>query len=465
MNSILKQEKWFLLGLFFCALALRLVYFETFLRDNPCVLMFDSGQYHELATEITQGHGFAKPDGSPQFYRLPGYSLFLALCYKIFNFLKLSNIIQATLLVQIILASCIPVLIFLLALRMFPHDRRAAKIAGIIACIHHGFLIFSGLIMSESLFIIFFLLFLLMLFRLPVTTPIMLCAGLLLGCVSMIRSVGFALLIVSFLVIAMTVRPAYRAMIMLFIGWLLVIGIWLARNYMLTGYIFLDTLSGAHLLNHQAVPVLMKAEQIPHAQAKNKVYALFEEQKRAREKKLQRPLYDIELCHIAHQITKKLGKKYQYATLKHNFFNIFKTCFSLYASELLVIDSAGSLPDYDNNRTLGSMLKRYLMPDVSNTFIVYAIFFEIVLFLVILIGFFGVFTMIHDDSFVNFLNNFCMRMLPFMIVLLGISFACGFARLRLPLSPFFIIVSSRFWSLMAKKMIKKNDEEKRVTRD
>lgn len=452
MFKTLKQEKWFLLGIFFCAVIIRLLYFHVFLQDNPCVLAFDSGHYHELATQIADGKGFTKLDGTPQFYRLPGYSVFLAICYKLFDF----NIL-VTLLMQIILASLIPVLLFFLALRLFPHDLRTAKIAAVIGCIHHGFVIFSGLVMTESLFMLFFLLFLLMLFNSPITVGTMLSAGIFLGCASMMRSVGLPLLLLTLIVIftfTLTQQQKRKAMVMLCAGWLLVTGMLLARNFMLTGHIFLDTLSGAHLLNHHVVPVVMKAENITHAQAKQKVYTLFEERKQEKERLLQRPLHEIEQCYIAGRIAQQMTWRYFFFTaeVEHAVFNMIKTCFSLYAAELLVIDSGGQLPPYDNQRGLCAMIKRFLAPDVSNHLIVYAIYYEIILFCLLIFGFFGALLVIRDH---HFLNVFCTRMLPFMFVFIGLSFACGFARLRLPTEPFFIIVASRFWSLVMQR--KKGD--------
>lgn len=444
---IFKREKWFLWAIFFCALLIRLFYFHVFLQENPCMLAFDSGHYHELATQVVDGQGFTKLDGAPQFYRLPGYSIFLAACYKIFDF----NVL-ATLLVQILLASLIPILIFCLALQLFPDDIRAAKIAAVIGCLHHGLVIFSGLVMTETLFMLFFLLFLLLFFKVPVRFLTMLSAGILLGCASLIRSVGLPLLFVSLLVILffkISWRQKRVAMIALSIGWLLVIGLWLARNYMLTGAIFLDTLSGAHLLNHQAIPVMMKAENITHTQAKKRVYALFDEQKREQEAYLQRPLRDIEASHVAGSVTIHICKRYMFSTvvLKHNFFNIFKTCFSLYAAELLVIDSGGKLPEYDNNRSLGMMIKRFLVPETRNGWIRVMIYGELAMMLFLLIGFFGYIVVEQKDL----LWRICYQILPFIILFIGLSFACGFARLRLPPSPFFIIVASRFWSLVMER--------------
>jgi len=85
MKAVLQQEKRFLIVLFACSLLIRLFFFKIFLADNPCMLTFDSGHYHSIAQQIMEGNGIAAADGQPQFYRLPGYPVVLALGYTVFN--------------------------------------------------------------------------------------------------------------------------------------------------------------------------------------------------------------------------------------------------------------------------------------------------------------------------------------------------------------------------------------------
>jgi hypothetical protein len=96
--KIFKQERYFLLSLFIVSLLARLFFYLVFLKNNPCVLTFDSGQYHAIAKSLIEGNGFAS-----QLYRLPGYPLFLALGYSLFGF----NV-HKFLLMQIFLASFLP---------------------------------------------------------------------------------------------------------------------------------------------------------------------------------------------------------------------------------------------------------------------------------------------------------------------------------------------------------------------
>jgi len=196
-----KKHKRFLLGLFFCALIVRLLFFFLFTRHGENYLIyFDSAQYQNLAQQIADGKGITNSDGTAQFYRLPGYSLFLASFYKLFD----SGETYA-LLVQIILASLIPILIFLLSSMLFPTQLVVAKVSSTIAAIHVGFVLYAGMIATETLFTIFFLGFLLCLFSaLARYSPYYFFgAGVLLGCASLIRPVGHFVLMVTVVVLVL----------------------------------------------------------------------------------------------------------------------------------------------------------------------------------------------------------------------------------------------------------------------
>ncbi len=153
-----QNQKYFLVGLFCLSFIIRLIFLNLFLADNPCQLMYDSAHYHNPAVSLVQGKGFAVGD-KPYFYRLPGYPLFLASCYKVFGL-----DVRSTLMVQLLLASLIPLLIFFLAQALFPKKTLIAWLAASCAVIHPGLLIFSGLVMTETLFVLFFTFFLLIVY-------------------------------------------------------------------------------------------------------------------------------------------------------------------------------------------------------------------------------------------------------------------------------------------------------------
>ena len=86
MWSYCLQEKRFLISIFLLALFVRLLLFATFLSKNENYsVYFDSAQYQTVAQSIVQGKGVADSDGTPNFYRLPGYPAFLAGCYALFD--------------------------------------------------------------------------------------------------------------------------------------------------------------------------------------------------------------------------------------------------------------------------------------------------------------------------------------------------------------------------------------------
>ena len=129
-------------------------------------------------------------------------------------------------------------------------------------------------------------------------------------------------------------------------------------------------------------------------------------------------------------------------TVKHICFNMIKTLCSLYSAELLMIDGEGELPPYCANRSLNSMIDRFLFPELHNKWIRAVIYYELFLMSFLMIGLIGflVQSLLHKKYF---LLNIQLFLLCGLFV--GLSCICGFARLRLPIEPFFIIVASVFW--------------------
>lgn len=426
----------FLFFLFFSSLTIRLLFFYAFLHENPCQLMYDAGHYHTLALSLAEGKGVVTAGGVPQFYRLPGYPAFLAGGYKVFN-----GSIEKTLLLQIILNSFIPLLVVLLGLILFPGAYGAGLLAGVICALHPGFIIFSGLVMSETCFVFYFLLFLNLFFWGSFFS-----AGVVLGLASMIRPIGGPLVILSLLIFLVGFWhkkiQIIKAGVALVLGWVVVVVGWLLRNWALTGFIFFHTLPGYHFLNHLASCVVMDHEKILYHEAKHKMVRELDQRVFLQAQKQKRPLQEIEYCLIAERITKEIVKKYPLATLKHALKNMLKTTFSLYSSELLVIDAHGNLPSYTSDRKLSQMVRRFLFPQVTNLWIVGVIYFELFLWLLLLLGVLGfvVQSIIRKTHFFAMLQLFLWSGL-----FITLSFACGFARLRLPIEPFFIIVASIFW--------------------
>ena len=106
MLKTLKREKNFLIVLFLFSFLVRSLVFHCYLGKNKNYWQVDSNTYHNVAVNIAQGKGISA-QGKPSFYRLPGYSIFLSIFYKIFG-VDTKNVLW----IQIFLASFIPIFIF-----------------------------------------------------------------------------------------------------------------------------------------------------------------------------------------------------------------------------------------------------------------------------------------------------------------------------------------------------------------
>ncbi|MFH1831812.1 MAG: hypothetical protein ABH827_03325 [bacterium] len=179
MIEIIKKEKNFLFFIFLSALLIRALVFGFYLGKNNNFWQVDSNTYHVTAIQVAQGHGFSHPDGKPNFYRLPGYSAFIAIYYKIFGTYKTfdtNKLIGAdktknqeqdkknALWMQVILAALIPLLIFLLSRALFPNNLYLAKLASLYSCFHLGLVLYAGFFMTETLFIFLLLIFFILFF-------------------------------------------------------------------------------------------------------------------------------------------------------------------------------------------------------------------------------------------------------------------------------------------------------------
>ncbi len=155
-----------------------------------------------------------------------------------------------------------------------------------------------------------------------------------------------------------------------------------------------------------------------------------------------RPLFDIEESNVAEYIAKNYMIKNPFRMGMHAVRNMLKTTFGLYSSGLLVIDSGGQLPAYSSKRTLREMVMRFLKPEINNKKIYAVIYFEMLLFFLLLCGFCGyLFCCFRGLVF----GKPVLIALSYSGLFVGLSLACGYARLRFPIEPFLIIFGSYFW--------------------
>jgi hypothetical protein len=457
MIKTLKKEKGFLFFVFILSFILRVIFFQVFLvKNNGFFVCSDSSQYNNVALKIAQGKGIVDQDEKPTTFRVPGYSLFLAFFYKLFK-----NYSRAVLLIQIFLSSFIPVLLFLLSLVFFPKNVVLAKLSSIFMALNIGSILHSGLIMSDSLFLFFFIIFLISFFygfncffiqkRKNNIVPIKQYsfAGLILGILSLIRPVGQFLIIVSLILIFFSnqiLKNKIKLSLIFFAMWFFVVGGWLFRNYILTGNVIFHSMSGYHFLTYFAAEVETKNENIYYSEAKNNL--LKEWNDFCDKNSVSSEVYKDK---VASEIALKYLLKNKIQTLKHAFVNVFKTLFSLNSSYLLFC-VVKDFPDYSNNTSMFKKIKRFLVPKTDNKFLIFIIYLEIIFLFFTLLGFLlNIFFSIFDQ--VLFCNN--LKILPIIGLLIALTLGSGVARLRLPVEPLMIIFAANFYlNLFRKKFVK-----------
>lgn len=439
---ILTKNRNFLLLLFAFALILRVGLFLSFTcHEQHAWIYFDSNQYHAIAQQLVLGNGISSEPGAPNFYRLPGYPIFLSGCYQLFG-----SSGALALWLQIIIASCIPLLIFLLSLALFPEKITWARCAGIVAALHVGFVLYAGMIATEPLCLFFLLLFFIIFFRsYNQLSPKKLCiAGIMLGMASMMRPFGHYVLFIALIMVIFS-RNNYKSKIYsgisMSLGWLLVVTPWLVRNFLLSGYVFFHTLPGIHFLQYSAANIVMLRDGCDYLQARRLVLDEWQQQIVEQEHKEKRCLHEYERCCLGEKLASSYIKKYPLYACKYSCIQIAKTCMALYSSHIILAD-AKVWPDCGPSVTLWTKMKRFLLPDLQNNFLIAVIYGEIVLFALMLVG---ILLFLNMLFFEKHLYVMFLKTMPFVGLFIAITLAYGCARLRMPCEPFLILFATAGW--------------------
>lgn len=502
-------RKRFLIFLFLFSLLIRSLVFHFYLSKNENFWQVDSTTYHQVANCIASGCGISYKENKPCFYRLPGYPLFLSIFYYFQRVCPAKPWRSGALWFQIFLASLIPILIFFLSLSLFPTNLLLAKLSSIYSAVHLGFVLYSGFFMSESLFLFFFLLFAIFFFNnnvAGISTPVLpacpakpwrsgehvegfnrtgsfFLSGLFLGLASLVRPVGQYFIILSIALIFLPLVLSFdklrmlgvskdkkiRSSFLLFLGWVIPVSFWLIRNYMLLGHIFFHTLPGGHFLYLSASRVAMHEQNCTYWQARQNLQEESTSLIKVKEQELKRPLNEIEHCKVLEGLAVKYFIKHPGLAVKNWFTDMMRTTLSLYSAELIYLYNDRKEIDYFNKkRTTWDMFRRYLFPDVDSKLIKVILFFEVLFFFFVLLGFAsGVIKVL----FLFFVYLFGLKKLTqeqfngisvwlkascFVGLFILLSLSGGYARMRLPAEPFLIILAFSFWLDFVKKYIKKD---------
>lgn len=144
------SEKRYIFVVWVIALALRVVYALTIslIPADYTGIDLDAVEYDQLGWSVAQGRGYLDVHGDPNSTRFPGYPFFLALIYYIFGHHH-----RAALLVQALLGSLIPLLVYFTARQLF--EEKTSRITGIVAACYPVFIYYVGWLMTENLFLLF----------------------------------------------------------------------------------------------------------------------------------------------------------------------------------------------------------------------------------------------------------------------------------------------------------------------
>ncbi|KKP24433.1 MAG: Conserved membrane protein [candidate division TM6 bacterium GW2011_GWF2_28_16] len=430
---MLKKETYFLIFIFIFSFLLRALFFISFLNKDKNYFTGDWNDYNTVALQIYENNKIANSSGEPQFLRLPLYPIFLGLNYKLFG--KES---PKTLWVQIFLASFIPVLIYILAQLIF-NNFFVSCLSSFISSVHLGYIFFSGILMSESLFLILFLLFLILFFK-----NNFFYSGLTLGLASLVRPVGLYLIILSIFIIFLkkyNLKIKFKNIFKLFISWLLVISPWVLRNYLLTGFIFLTSFSGQHFYTFTANYIYANVNKVDYVKAKQDLQNIASKKIKILENNKNRRLYCIEKCKIYENLSINYILKHPGLFIKHASINILKTMLFPFFTELYYVkDFNDTFACPANN--LKEAFSKFYIPKSDNLFLLIYMYLDLLIFLFLFIGFCGfIILIIINNNFLKYLDIFLIYLLFIFITL-----ACGYPRLRLPVEGFIIILASYFYN-------------------
>ncbi len=234
----------------------------------------DSEDYHFCARGINKDN-FMVFREQPLFWRTPGFPLILAAFYKMFgatdSFADNQGAHKAFVWVQIALTSLIPVLLFFLALAL-TSQLAVAWIVAWLGVFHIGFVLASCYVLSDAIALIFFILFLLFLYRscifanesghIPEKSLFFnaFLAGLYLALYTWIRPNGQFVSVVALLLLLMAKGSWLHKIkkVALFFGtFFLLIFPWCIRNHRLTGQWFYCSMSGP-VLQTFTLPKVMR---------------------------------------------------------------------------------------------------------------------------------------------------------------------------------------------------------------
>lgn len=475
--------------LFIAAFLVRAITFQTYIQHNERYKQPDSMDYHNSALSITVGTGMHRPDTlKPIFWRTPGYPLFLSFFYSWFGVrssqFATNRPAQVTALwVQIILASLIPLLIFAL-INMLTGILSIAWITAWISVFHLGMVLASTYFLTESLALLFFFPFLIFFYKnfkiwgekkekqaTPWAKNIML-AALFLGLMAWIRPMGEFVSIIAVLLIITLGQASWKIkgkkIALFFFIFFMVTGGWYLRNYQLTGKLFFCPMFGPYLNSFCAPKIVRDTTHLTLSQSIGALYRKAKE--RAQKDEIIAHRHGRVGCRELAGIPVALPiiKAYPWIFMRDWMKEVLKTTFDLHAS--LLVGFARNTFMYDPleeflTEKLCDSLYKQPMPLFMRLITFLEVLFQLLKWIGLLLGawlfLFSPLLKRFDVSAAIKKNGLLwLKVSPMIGAIIFMTGGFGYARLRLPVDPFMIMLSLTFWywALNNRKKGKKNEK-------
>ncbi|MCL4477738.1 MAG: glycosyltransferase family 39 protein [Deltaproteobacteria bacterium] len=251
----------FLFFVFLFYVAIRLVPFFFVFDHTNRFFQFDSYDYNELGQNIAL-HGYYVPKPvEPGLRRSPGYPVYLAIIYRLFGVNP-----AIALFFQIILSGFIPIFLYLNARLLF--SKSIGAIASVISIFEPVSIIYSNMLLAETLFVLFLLMSTYFFIRslksynLTFIAISSMCAVI----TAYLRAIDMYIIFVfAFLYLInqhLTLGERIKSMGFFIIIFIALIIPWFVRNYEVYGYKGFCSIQDTNLYNYRAAGVVSEIQGI-----------------------------------------------------------------------------------------------------------------------------------------------------------------------------------------------------------
>ncbi len=469
---------------FLAAFIVRGGVFYCYIQHEERYCQPDTQSYTMPALAMHYGMGMVNPNGTPVFWRTPGYPAFLAPFYawsysNSWDFGAHEDAHKTALWVQILWCSLLPILLYLLAW-VLTHSLLIAYSLAIIGIMHPGFILASTFLLTDGPAQLFFVIFLICIFSVILANPMksriksgmtqkgplaargepvepsgyyqywyLAGAAAALSIYTWMRPMGQFIGVATLIVLCFShfsVKEKIKQGLFFITLFALSLSPWFIRNYQLTGKIFFCPLFGLYFNVFNAPKIRARVEEIPHElawrkqcqEAEREVYNEYQEYARTGNKKV---IVNEMIC-MKPAVPWMVN--YPHYFIYDWVIEVCKTTFDLYSYQLLALYNNcfkwDPLVEYLDEK-LADTLYRKELPWPVRLGAYLELFLEILLWL----GIFSGLCMLVNKKF---REQFFSLWIPCGIMMGAVlcqTGGFGYARLRLPVEPLIILLGLVFW--------------------